>query len=369
MLRSVFFTLGSLALTSTAALAQTAPSDTARENVARAAASEIDERTASVVGSDAQSIRPSFEFLASSDASSVKISAGRQLSSVLQENGTLVASTLTFTLSGPLDKNNTLSNIATLDGLANSTSLAVSYRRTIAPGFNMMAGRDPATLLQAARRACADRATTADQRTACADWVGDPSAYLSEQQINDLGFNPVANPEAPTFLYGFDARVGHESFDIMDPLTFQKESDDRTPFSASVFFAYAPSIRPLLFLVGAQYQHRYKAANAQTLCEPPGPGGIQNCHIGSIADPVEQEATVLYAEARSQFNTGLVDWPIAIQARIAYDTSDEVTGVDVPVFLVRDSDNNLRGGLRFGWRSDTEDVTAGVFVGAAFSLF
>ncbi len=39
---------------------------------------------------------------------------------------------------------------------------------------------------------------------------------------------------------------------------------------------------------------------------------------------------MVYAEARTQFNTGLVEWPIAIQARISYDTSDEVTGVDVP---------------------------------------
>jgi hypothetical protein len=41
--------------------------------------------------------------------------------------------------------------------------------------------------------------------------------------------------------------------------------------------------------------------------------------------------------------------------------------VEVPIYFLGSGASPI-GGVRFGWRSDTREVTAVVFVGAAFSL-
>jgi len=45
-----------------------------------------------------------------------------------------------------------------------------------------------------------------------------------------------------------------------------------------------------------------------------------------------------------------------------------VTAVLIPVYFLKDAKGTPIGGVRGGWRSDTNAVTISLFVGAAFGL-
>jgi hypothetical protein len=53
---------------------------------------------------------------------------------------------------------------------------------------------------------------------------------------------------------------------------------------------------------------------------------------------------------------------------MTFDFKSDVFGIDVPLFLVRNKEKQLSGGIRLGWRDDTDAFSAGVFVGKAFKL-
>ncbi|MGH8239324.1 MAG: hypothetical protein ACREXP_20215, partial [Steroidobacteraceae bacterium] len=55
------------------------------------------------------------------------------------------------------------------------------------------------------------------------------------------------------------------------------------------------------------------------------------------------------------------------------DFDEKVTGVELPLFLVHDEPSEgqagpLTGGVKLGWRSDTDDITVGLFIGASLAL-
>jgi hypothetical protein len=60
--------------------------------------------------------------------------------------------------------------------------------------------------------------------------------------------------------------------------------------------------------------------------------------------------------------------PVAAALTATYDFEKNTTGIELPIYFVANDKGALAGGIRFGWRDDTDDVTVGLFVGKAFSV-
>ncbi|HYJ31031.1 MAG TPA: hypothetical protein VEW25_11910, partial [Allosphingosinicella sp.] len=58
----------------------------------------------------------------------------------------------------------------------------------------------------------------------------------------------------------------------------------------------------------------------------------------------------------------------ALELRGTYDINNDVVGIEAPIYLFQAGDGNLRGGIRFGWDSEEDDVRAAVFIGVPFDL-
>jgi hypothetical protein len=63
----------------------------------------------------------------------------------------------------------------------------------------------------------------------------------------------------------------------------------------------------------------------------------------------------------------------AIAPRVSYEFEKGVFGFDLPIYLLqgKENDSGLRdliGGIRLGWRDDTDELIAGIFVGKPFKL-
>jgi hypothetical protein len=57
----------------------------------------------------------------------------------------------------------------------------------------------------------------------------------------------------------------------------------------------------------------------------------------------------------------------AVGLKVVHDFKNDNWGVDVPLYLFPNDKGMFSGGLRFGW-TDTDQLSAGVFVGVPFKL-
>ena len=102
-----------------------------------------------------------------------------------------------FKLSSPLDKDDSATNVATLDGLANAGALGVTFRRVVTSGFrnpeSVMQMCDFAKITRVVRDRCADLAgadglLTDDEERACETGpVQFSSVKLSTAELREVG--------------------------------------------------------------------------------------------------------------------------------------------------------------------------------------
>lgn len=189
----------------------------------------------------------------------------------------------------------------------------------------------------------------------------DIGQYLSQKDLAQ--FQRAIVPQgARMFFWGLDSQVGFHDFDYLDTATAAKATVRHTAWSVSGRGAiYFPREE---FLVGGRidYQRDYAAQDAGALCPSTG-GPILSCVTGPLGAPTLRERLTISAEVRHSFG------PLAVAPSVIYDVKNKVTGIDVPIYLVSGAQNDFTGGLRVGWRSDTRNVTAGVFVSKNFSMF
>ena len=78
---------------------------------------------------------------------------------------------------------------------------------------------------------------------------------------------------------------------------------------------------------------------------------------------MKKDGVVLRVELRHIFGA----WGVG--PMISWDEHDDVFGVQLPIYFLANSDGTLNGGFRLGWRDDTDDLTASVFISKPLSLF
>jgi hypothetical protein len=107
----------------------------------------------------------------------------------------------------------------------------------------------------------------------------------------------------------------------------------------------------------------YQGAPETEVCSPlTGTLSLQ-CGKRVLRAPFRQASEIIGGEVRKFFNSRF-----AITARLNHDLKDDVTGLEVPLYFVRNSDGGLTGGISIGWRSDTDAVIASAFVGQVLAL-
>jgi len=84
---------------------------------------------------------------------------------------------------------------------------------------------------------------------------------------------------------------------------------------------------------------------------------LQQCEVLPLGEPGESQTVV----ARAQLQWSVGDAAV-VSPMVAYDTDRDVFGLELPVYLLRDSDAMFTGGIRLGWRSDDKQVRASVFI-------
>lgn len=336
-----------------------AQEDFTKEGVADKAAERL---AAAPLDSSASSVR-GIQISSDKDDSNVSIRIGDRWNATVDSQGVVEERAWSLTASSPLDKSSGQTSLASLDGLAGSTSLKAEWRL-------MRVGFGPVPTDAQLRPLC-NKARVANNlaplapEAVCDDtaFAGQPKLY-EKYRLLALGKRPLAT------VYSFNAKAGTQSFDYIDTATLKSRSVEETPWSIGLDVTWYRLIDQDSFTVSIDRQAAWKAPSEVILC--PGGGGVVTCVKGPPGPPVRKDTNLLGVEYRrfDAFRLGEskpIRFGLALSA--TYDTEADVYGVEAPLYLVPNGDGLLSGGLRLGWRSDTDEVTLGVFVGAPLGLF
>lgn len=168
--------------------------------------------------------------------------------------------------------------------------------------------------------------------------------------------------DIPWYL-GFTGGVSVTTYKFLDEVGLKEDSETSTDFSLST---QAGIFRPSLgFLIGTLGYQRTSAAGAESvsLCRPLNGTDATTCANAILKPPTETHGAL----ATFQVRRGLAG-SVAIAPTFQHDIKKNVSAVIVPVYFLRDAKGSPIGGVRGGWRSDTNAVAISMFVGAAFSL-
>lgn len=193
----------------------------------------------------------------------------------------------------------------------------------------------------------------------------DVQTYAEEyyDEFESLFFDQQRN----RYLWGLSGRIGYENFEFLEENSTDKSDKSKTPWSISGHFGLFPASSLTLITVGLEYQNAFKNADERTICAAPDANGLQQCQTAPFGEPVDNDKFLLSLEGRRIFQN--LPYKPAASLKLTYDFEDDTFGADLPIYLLRDAKSNLNGGVRFGWRDDTDDLIVGVFVGSTFSLF
>ena len=315
----------------------------------------------------------SFQLTASADDSSAQIllSSKRSATRVGStdaggwRHGTFDSMALAF--SAPLAAGKTSATLGTLDGLADGFKVEWRFTR-FGMQLGELNGKTEEEIYAAAQTACAKKNPGRPDK--CDD-LGARHAFaikvLGAKRVQEM--SGAYTPATARYAWGITTSVAYKKYDFLDPaLGGPAKGESHLPVGAKLFGALFPAGGEPALLGSFEYQHKFTEADTAALC--PGGSGPQVCPTGPIGPPTRADAYLISAGVRYRhaLPEGSVIAAIAMSPTITYDAHSKDVGVDVPVYLVPDSDGNLTGGLRFGWSSSKNKAVIGVFVGSKFGL-
>lgn len=168
----------------------------------------------------------------------------------------------------------------------------------------------------------------------------------------------------PIHTVGLEGNYGPRTFKWIDSDTLEDMKSNRETYLLTAFYGYCTA-NEYLFTLGYSLKKDYQEQDEKTLTEPINGTVATSERTAPFGSPEEKGEHVAFVEMRKKFDAIRT----AISPKVSYDIEDDVTQVDLKVWLVPNKDGLLTSGVNVGWRSDTDEVTAAVFIGTAFDLF
>lgn len=166
------------------------------------------------------------------------------------------------------------------------------------------------------------------------------------------------------WLAGGDVSVETSNFKFRTVDTLAASSTPHNSVTANARLGYFTPSFGFLF-ASVAYRNGWEAAGSPTqLCRPLENVSALRCDNAVLGPPVQKETAGVTVELR-RFSANNIAINPSVQRVFM---GKPHWSVDVPTYFIKDSTGTAIGGVRFGWRSDTQELTAVIFVGAALSL-
>jgi len=167
----------------------------------------------------------------------------------------------------------------------------------------------------------------------------------------------TSNATSAGSLYSFAGTFSQPGFSYSDSLPFVRRSVDHAAYALEGGGGHR--WRSAALYGGLRWERSYRAQSAQNVCTPAsfGPAGTQTCSNVVLGAPSGTERVVASVSgAVSIGGNG------AARLTVSHYLRHSVTGIDLPVWVMPNPAGGLAGGVRFGYRTDSRQVTAALFV-------
>ncbi|HMN44497.1 MAG TPA: hypothetical protein PKE27_07995 [Povalibacter sp.] len=262
-------------------------------------------------------------------------------------------------VSSPWDDDESQGQPATLDGLANSAKLEVSLSSVVFSLPDTLNASELKAACEAARADVGETAAECDERLY--DRV---TSRLVRRQIADAYFGKRT---VPLLMWSINGAVGVEDFKTLNlDASENRHRETQTSAGFDVGGLWPGSLASVI--LGYRWQNAMQNARdtQATVCVPIEGSTAEKCKQGFLGRPVDADKSLVSLEFRKQVGDS-----IAFTVKYTRDFESDVNGIDVPIYLIKSSENAFSAGIRLGWTDDPQqddDVTASIFVSTDFSL-
>lgn len=295
----------------------------------------------------------------SEDGSTASLRFAQEHATLLQRPDAFVAAVDGWSLqiSSPVDDAaRKRANLATLDGFASGLGVTFEYTRQRS---NLQA-KDPAALRHDLGQLC--KAVGLDENCTYEDAWTRVKSPVGDEAIDGANAKALVKFQRKQFRwlrdYAFRIEASRERFDYLTE-TLDPGSQYHVGWGIGATAAFVSPSRRWMYLLGADYQKGREGADSAILCPPLGGTGVVTCAEGPVGPPSTVNRKLLSAEMRG--NLGMVGYGL----RAAHDFESDTTGIDLPIYLLRNAEGALTGGVRLGW-SSKDDVVVGIFLSSPF---
>ncbi len=157
--------------------------------------------------------------------------------------------------------------------------------------------------------------------------------------------------------FAFTGTFSQPGFAYRDTATFTTRSVGHSLYAIEAGAGYRWGAVALQGAV--RWEQSYRARGSQNVCTPAsfGPPGTETCANMVLGAPFSSSRTVASVSGA---------WSIAgsgaARITISHDLRHGITGVDLPMWVLANPAGGLAGGVRFGYRTDSRQMSMALFV-------
>jgi hypothetical protein len=275
--------------------------------------------------------------------------------------------TLTLTASAPLSESDPRTSIAQLSELANKGRAGAQLNWGIQRRPTPKRATEILTSLAAA-------CTEAKRTTNTAHDAGftEAGCDLNTLAGSNAGVRKyMAEYYRTTWFASLKGEVGREKFKFVDETSFADDYHTTYPASGALMVGALFAPTNVFASLGVRFENGYKEADSQAVCGPPEAGRSQACPVKIVGGPKNKRRGIFEAEIR-RFLPTPKKYPVGVSAVFRRDWKENETSLEAPIYLVKDKDGGLSGGVSVGYVWNSTPNVGGarfsVFVGQTFGL-
>jgi hypothetical protein len=196
----------------------------------------------------------------------------------------------------------------------------------------------------------------------------DPIAFMAKYigKAEAREFRRAFLSTKPIYFAGLNGAAGQSDLKFIDPVAFAERSQKKTAISGSAYAGLIGANYDWALRAKYSYISQFESAMDGQICRNSVVNpAMPECLSGPQGAPGRVKSSIATIELRKQFNPG-DEATFAIAPQFVYDFDKKDFAVDIPIYLTRSKEGTLNGGIRFGYRSDSKDLGAGIFIGLPF---
>jgi hypothetical protein len=158
-------------------------------------------------------------------------------------------------------------------------------------------------------------------------------------------------------FYSFSGTLSQPGFAYRDTVALVRHSVLHTAYAVEAGGGYRLSSMTVSGSV--RWEQSYRARASQNVCVPAtfGPSGTESCADMVLGAPFARDRAI--ASISGAWSVGGNG---AARLTISHDLRRGTTGIDLPVWMIANAGGGLAGGVRFGYRTNSRQVTVALFV-------